>query len=351
MTIAAWGQLALFSGLVLLTTKPLGLYMYRVFEGDRRPLPRFFGPLERFLFRLSGVDPSAEQSWARYAGSVLVFSVFGVLVTYAIQRLQHVLPFNPQELGGGRAGARRSTPRPASRPTPTGRPTRARSTMSYLTQMAGLAWHNFTSAAAGIAIAMALARGLTRRRRRSATARSATSGSTSSAATVYVLLPLSLVFALVLVSPGRDPEPLRLPGGHDPRGRQAGHRAWDRWPRRRRSSSSAPTAAASSTPTAPHPFENPTPLTNFFSMLLIFAIPAGLTYTFGRMARDQRQGWALFARHGVPLPRRGDRVAYWAEAGGEPDARGLAWRRPRRSGTWRARRSASASPTRRSSPR
>ena len=98
MTAVAWGQLTLFSALVLLTTKPIGIYMARVFEGERRPLPRFLGPLERFLFRLSGVDPAAEQTWVRYTGSVLAFSVFSLLVTYAILRLQHLLPFNPQKL-------------------------------------------------------------------------------------------------------------------------------------------------------------------------------------------------------------------------------------------------------------
>src|SRR5262249_5482431 len=96
MTPAAWGQLALFSGLVLLTTRPLGAYMARVFEGEHRPLPRILGPLERFLFRLSGVDPKDEQTWVRYAASVLAFSVFSMLVTYAILRLQHALPLNPQ---------------------------------------------------------------------------------------------------------------------------------------------------------------------------------------------------------------------------------------------------------------
>src|SRR5215831_21379063 len=98
MTAAAWGQLALFSGLVLLTTKPLGSYMARVFEGERRPLPRVLGPIERFLFRLSGVDPSVEQTWVRYAGSVLTFSLFSMLVTYVILRVQHLLPLNPQKL-------------------------------------------------------------------------------------------------------------------------------------------------------------------------------------------------------------------------------------------------------------
>ena len=104
MTLAAWGQLALYVALVLLTTKPLGAYMHRVFEGDRRPLPRVLGPLERFLLRLSGVDPIQEQTWVRYAASVMVFSLLGVLVTYAILRLQGFLPFNPQKFGAVEQG-------------------------------------------------------------------------------------------------------------------------------------------------------------------------------------------------------------------------------------------------------
>ena len=99
MTPAAWGQLALFSGLVLLTTRPVGAYMHRVFEGEHRPLPRVLGPLERLLFRLSGVDPSVEQTWIGYTGSLLAFSLFSLVVTYAILRLQHLLPLNPQRFG------------------------------------------------------------------------------------------------------------------------------------------------------------------------------------------------------------------------------------------------------------
>ena len=162
MTAASWGQLALFSALVLLTTKPLGAYMVRVFESDRRPLPGFFGPVERFLFRLSGVDPSVEQTWTRYAGSVLALSVFSLLVTYAILRLQHLLPLNPQKFPAVDPALAFNTS--ASFTTNTNwQAYGGESTMSYLSQMAGLAWHNFISAAAGIGVAIALARGLTRR--------------------------------------------------------------------------------------------------------------------------------------------------------------------------------------------
>src|SRR5678816_3976401 len=137
--------------------------MHRVFETDHRPFPRVLGPLERFLFRLSGVDPKQEQTWVQYTGSVLIFSLFGVLVTYAILRLQHLLPFNPQKFGAVEQGLAFNTS--ASFTTNTNwQAYSGESTMSYLSQMAGLAWHNFVSAAAGIAIAIALARGIARRR-------------------------------------------------------------------------------------------------------------------------------------------------------------------------------------------
>src|SRR5215469_7865294 len=158
MTGAAWGQLALFSGLVLLTTKPLGAYMARGFEGERRPLPRLFGPIERFLFRLSGVDPSGEQTWVGYAGSVLALSIFSLLVTYAILRLQQLLPLNPQKFAAVDPALAFNTA--VSFTTNTNwQSYSGESTMSYLSQMAGLAWHNFVSGAVGMAVAIALARG------------------------------------------------------------------------------------------------------------------------------------------------------------------------------------------------
>ena len=179
MTGNGWLQILLFSAVILLLTKPLGLYMFRVFEGERQPLPRSFGRLERALYSLCGIDSKREQMWQEYTAALLAFSLLGLLVTYAIERLQHVLPLNPQGLPARGGGLWPSTPPPASPPTRTGRRTAGEATMSYLTQMAGLAWHNFISAAAGIAVAVALARGLTRRRQAGAAAApSATSGST-----------------------------------------------------------------------------------------------------------------------------------------------------------------------------
>ena len=318
MDLVGWFQILLFSTAVLAVTKPLGVYMYDVFEAERRPLPRLFGPIERGLYRLCGVD-TREQPWTEYALSLLVFSAFGVLITYAIQRLQGVLPFNPQALPAVSADSSFNTA--VSFTTNTNwQGYVGEATMSYLTQMAGLAWHNFTSAAAGIGAALALARGLTRR---------AAGGSRGIGnfwadlirATLYVLLPLSVLIGLLLVGLGviqnLSPylEVTTLEGA-------------------RQTLALGPVASQEVikqlgtngggffNANAAHPFENPTPLSNFFSMWMIFAIPAGLTYTFGRMARDQRQGWALFATMGV-LFLVGVAVAYRFEAGGNPVMQGL----------------------------
>ena len=311
MTAIAWGQLALFSALVLLTTKPLGIYMARVFEGDRRPLPRLFGPIERFLFRLSGVDPQAEQTWVRYAGSVLAFSVLSLLVTYGILRLQHLLPLNPQAFGAVDPALSFNTS--ASFTTNTNwQAYTGESTMSYLSQMAGLAWHNFISAAAGIGVALALARGLTRRQAPEAPKTLGNFWADVIRATVYVLLPLSLLFALVLVSQGviqnfsAYREVTTLEGAKQlvALGPVASQEAIKELGTNGGGFFNANSA---------HPFENPTPFTNLIEMWLIFAIPAGLTYTYGRMARDTRQGWAILAAMAA-LFLGGAVAAHWAEA-------------------------------------
>src|SRR6266508_1888126 len=162
MTFNGWLQVGLYTLVIFAITKPLGLYMYRVFEGERQPLPRVLGPFERLLYRLCGVDPRKEQGWKGYAASMLVFSALGVLVTYAMERLQHVLPLNPQKLGAVAPDLAFNTA--VSFTTNTNwQNYGGESTMSYLTQMAGLAFHNFVSAATGIAIAIAVVRGFARR--------------------------------------------------------------------------------------------------------------------------------------------------------------------------------------------
>ena len=162
MTVNGWIQILLFAAIIFAITKPLGNYMYRVFEGDRQPLPRLFGAIERLLYKLCGVDPKQHQDWKQYTLAILVFSAITLLVTYGIERLQHVLPLNPQNFPPVAPDLAFNTA--ASFTTNTNwQSYSGESTMSYLTQMAGLAWHNFMSAAVGIGVALALARGITYR--------------------------------------------------------------------------------------------------------------------------------------------------------------------------------------------
>ena len=321
MTAIGWMQIALFSLVVLALTRPLGAYMFRVFEGTRQPLPAVLGRAERILYRLSGVDPAREQTWPVYAFSLLAFSLFGLLGTYGIERLQHLLPFNPQHLGPVEPALAFNTA--ASFTTNTNwQAYTPESTMGYLTQMAGLAWHNFTSAAAGIAVALALARGFTRT---AGTAGGKTIGNfwvDLVRATVYVLLPISFVYALFLASQGvlQNLSPYRelitLEGA-------------------KQVLAMGPTASQEAikmlgtngggffNANSAHPFENPTPLTNFVQLVSIFAIPAGLTYTYGRMARSQRQGWAILAAMAV-LFFAGVLGTYASEAQASPALRNIA---------------------------
>ncbi|MCW2630270.1 potassium-transporting ATPase subunit KdpA [Mycobacterium sp.] len=313
MTANGWLQILVFFALVVAVTPPLGAYMFRVFEGHRQPLPRVLGAVERGVYRLSGVDARREQTWIEYAVALLVFSAFGVIVTYVLQRLQHVLPLNPQKLGPVEPALAFNTA--ASFTTNTNWQSYAgESTMSYLTQMAALAWHNFTSAAAGMGVALAVARGLTRRPGPDGAKTLGNFWVDLTRAIVYVLLPLSIVLALVLVSQGvlqnfadyREVTTLEGVKQILAMGPVASQEAIKELGTNGGGFFNANSA---------HPFENPTPLTNLIEMLLIFAIPAGLTFTYGRMARDQRQGWAIFAAMSV-LFFAGVTVCYWAEAHG-----------------------------------
>jgi K+-transporting ATPase ATPase A chain len=309
-----WLQILVFFGAVLAVTAPLGAFMHRVLEGESHVLRRPLGWLERLVYRLGGVS-GREQSWPAYAGALLAFSAVTLLVTYAIQRLQHRLPFNPQGLGPVEALSAFNTAASFTSNT-NWQGYAGETTMSDLGQMAGLAWHNFISAAAGIAVAIALARGLTRRGDGKGPGTIGNFWVDLTRATVYVLLPISFVFALVFVSQGvvqslaPYAEVTTLEGA-------------------KQSIAMGPVASQEAikqlgtngggfmNANASHPFENPSPLTNFLSMLLIFAIPAGLTFTFGRMAKDQRQGWALFGAMALVF-LVGVTVAYWAEARGNP---------------------------------
>ena len=314
MTANGWIQILFFFAAIVAVTIPLGAFMHRVLEGHDHFLRRPLGWLERLMYRAAGVD-GREQAWQAYSLALLAFSLFTMLVTYAIQRLQHVLPFNPQKLGAVEAASSFNTA--ASFTTNTNwQGYVGEATMSYLSQMAGLAWHNFISAAAGIGIAMALARGITRRGDGSGPGTVGNFWVDVTRATVYVLLPLSLIFALVFVSQGmiQNFSPYTavttLEGGTQTiaQGPVASQEVIKQL---------GTNGGGFFNANAAHPFENPNPLTNFLSMFLIFAIPAGLTYTFGRMAGNQRQGWALFGAMAF-LFFAGVTVAYWAEAGGSP---------------------------------
>jgi len=321
MTANGWFQILLFSISILAVTKPLGVYMYGVFEGDAQPLPRLFGPIDRFLCRACGVDPRREQTWTEYTLALLLFSALGVLVTYVLQRLQGVLPLNPQGFAAVSPDSSFNTA--ASFTTNTNwQGYSGESTMSYLTQMAGLAWHNFTSAAAGIAVALVLARGLTRPPKADGSRGVGNFWVDLLRGILYVLLPLSIVFALLLIwqgviqNFGSYVEVTTLEGAKQTIA--MGPVASQEVIKQLGTNGGGFFNANSS-----HPFENPTPLSNFIAMWLIFAISAALTYTFGRMARDQKQGWALFAAMGV-LFLAGVTVAYHYEAGGNPIMQGLA---------------------------
>jgi potassium-transporting ATPase potassium-binding subunit len=314
VTANGWIQILFFFAAILAVTKPLGVFMHRVMEGQRHFLRRPLGWLERLVYRVGGVD-GREQSWQAYTGGLLAFSAFTMLVTYAIQRLQLWLPFNPQKLGPVEASSSFNTA--ASFTTNTNwQGYTGEATMSYLSQMAGLAWHNFISAAAGIAVALALARGMTRRGEGKGAGTIGNVWVDITRSTVYILLPLCVVFTLVFVSQGmiQNLSPYRevatLEGGKQviAMGPVASQEAIKQL---------GTNGGGFFNANAAHPFENPNPLTNFFSMFLIFIIPAGLTYTFGRMAGDQRHGWALLGAMAF-LFFAGVTTAYWAESRGNP---------------------------------
>jgi len=320
MTLNGWVQILFFALLIFAITKPLGLYMFRVFEADHQPLPRLLGPIERLLYKLCGVDPKVQQDWKQYTLGMLIFSAITLLVTYGIERLQQILPLNPQNFGPVAPDLAFNTA--ASFTTNTNwQAYTGESTMSYLTQMAGLAWHNFMSAAIGVGIALALARGITYRLQAGAARTLGNFWVDLVRATVYVLLPISIPVALLLVSQGviqnfsSYVDITTLEGA-------------------KQTIAMGPVASQEIikelgtngggffNANSAHPFESANPLTNLIEMLLIFCIPAAMTYTYGRMARDQRQGWALFGAMAL-IFIVGVSVAYYSEAQGNPIMRGM----------------------------
>jgi K+-transporting ATPase ATPase A chain len=304
-------QIALYVAVLIALTKPMGAYMAKVFQGERTWMHRPLRPLETAIYRLCGIDETAEQHWTRYAGALLAFSVVGILLTYLILRIQQWLPLNPAGLGN--VGSHLAFNTAVSFGTNTNwQSYTPETTMSYLTEMIGLATHNFFSAAAGMAVAIALVRGFARHSAQ-------TVGNfwvDMTRATVYVLLPLSIVAALLLCSQGviQNFHPYAkvatVEGAAQtiPQGPVASQEAIKMLGTNGGGFFNANSA---------HPYENPTPFSNFLQMLLIFIIPAGLTYTFGKMVRDTRQGWALFAAMLVMF-LGGVAVVYTAEQAGNP---------------------------------
>jgi len=324
MSLNGWLQIALFIALILLLAKPMGSYMTRVFERRRTWLDPILVPCERLLYRLAGVDPNEEMRWTQYAVALLVFSGATLVLTYIVERLQHMLPLNPQHLPGVAPDLAVSTAISFTTNTNWQAYT-PETTMSYLTQMLGLATHNFWSAAVGLALAIAFIRGIARREAK-------TLGNfwvDLTRGTLWILVPISAVFALALVSQGvvqnlkpydtvkvLEPQTVISTGSDG-----------------KSTTSTVTTQTIAQGPVASqeaikmlgtngggffntnsaHPFENPTPLTNFLQLLSIFLIPAGLTVTLGQMVGSRRHGWAVLACMTI-LWFVGVLTCYWAEA-------------------------------------
>jgi potassium-transporting ATPase potassium-binding subunit len=340
MTINGWLQILLFFLIILAITKPLGVFMTRVFKRERTFLDPVLRPIERLIYRLTGVNEEREMRWTEYAVAMLLFSVVSMIVLYALQRLQYYLPFNPQKLAGIIPHSSFNTA--ASFTTNTNWQSYVPEvTMSYLTQMAGLAYHNFVSAAVGIALAIAFIRGIAQREKD-------TIGNfwvDMTRAALWVCLPFCLVGALVLVAGGvtqnlrpydtvklLDPQTIEV-DKKDANGNVVtdanGQPVKETQQVTEQVIAQGPVASQEFIKewgtngggffnvNSAHPFENPTPFTNLIEMLAIFAISAGLTYTLGRMTGSQRHGWAVFAAMSV-LFFVGIMVCYWAEAKGNP---------------------------------
>lgn len=306
-------QILLYFIAILSITKPMGAFMTAVFDGRRTWLHPALRPVERLIYRASGVREDAEQRWTQYAGALLAFSFISFLLLYLIQRLQGWLPFNPQAFDASKVSPDLAFNTAVSFMTNTNwQAYSGESTFSYFVQMAGLTVQNFVSAAAGMAVAIALIRGFARQQ----THAIGNFWVDLTRATVYILLPISLLAALFLCSQGVVQnwkayiEVRTVEGGKQviAQGPVASQEAIKELGTNGGGFFNANSA---------HPYENPTPLTNLVEMFLIFVIPAGLTYTFGQMVGDTRQGWALFAAMSV-LFVAGAFTSYVSEAAGNP---------------------------------
>jgi K+-transporting ATPase ATPase A chain len=340
MTLNGWLQILFFFVVILAVTKPLGIYMAHVFNRERTFLDLIFRPIERLIYKLTGVNEEREMRWTEYAAAMLLYSVTSMLVLYALQRLQYYLPFNPQKLAGVSSHSSFNTA--VSFTTNTNwQGYSGEMTMSYLTQMAGLAYHNFTSAAVGMGLAIALIRGIARREME-------TIGNfwvDLIRGCLWILLPLSIVLALALVSQGvvQNLKPYDTAQLVEKQSIQVDKKDADgnliTKPdgTTEKETQTVETQTIAQGPAASqiaikqlgtngggffnvnsaHPFENPTPFSNFLQMFSILAIAAAFTYTLGRMVKSQKHGWAVFGAMAV-LFFAGLTVCYWAEARGNP---------------------------------
>src|SRR5262245_1405360 len=313
MTTTGILQIAIFFGLILLVTKPVGLFMSRLFQGQRTFLHPLLRPVEVLIYKLCGVAEDQEQQWTHYGGSLLAFSLFSFLIPYAMMRLQGWLPLNPQGFGAAQITPDQSFNTAMSFMTNTNwQWYSGESTMSYLVQMSALAVQNFVSAAAGIAVAVALIRGFARH----STDTIGNFWVDLTRCTLYVLIPLSLIAALVLVSQGA------IQNFHPYTAVKTVEGATQTIAQGPVASQEAIKQLGTNgggffNANSSHPFESPNPFTNLVQILLIFTLGAGLTYTFGHMVKDTRQGWALFWAMAVMF-LIGVFVAYPAEQAGNP---------------------------------
>jgi K+-transporting ATPase ATPase A chain len=311
MTFSGWALILTFIALTAAFAKPMGLWLFALYEGRATPLHRLLGPVERGFYRLSGIDPTEEQGWRRYALHMLLFNLMLLLFTYAVLRLQGVLPGNPQRFGG--VGADGAFNIAISFATNTNwQWYSGETTLSNLSQMLGLGIHNFLSAATGIAIAFALFRGFARREMKTI----GNFWADVTRVTLYLLLPLCVVYAVFLIASG---VPQTLAGSVDATTLEG----------IRQTIALGPVASQEAikmlgtngggffNANSAHPFENPTALTNLVQMLSIFSIGVGLTWCFGKAVGDTRQGWAILAAMGI-IFTAAVTLAYWQEAAGNP---------------------------------
>lgn len=328
MTPNGWFQIGFFLLVIFLLARPLGIFMMRVFGGEKTFLDRILRPVERLVYRLTGVDEKHEMRWTEYAVAMLLFSGVSMALLYLIERTQKWLPLNPQKFPNVDPALAFGTA--ASFTTNTNwQAYSGESTMSYLTQMAGLAYHNFASAAVGIVLAIVVIRGIARKE----TDKLGNFWVDATRCLLWVLLPVSLVGSLILVSQGvvQNLKPYTTVDLVQP------YTAQVTGPDGKTTTQTVTQQVIAQGPVASqevikefgtngggffnansaHPLENPTPFSNFFEMMLIFAIPSGLTYTLGRMTGSQRHGWAVWAAMAF-LFFAGVTTAYWAEAKGNP---------------------------------